>query len=488
MAVQTEVERLVRKLKSRRPAVREQALADLRALGPEAVDELLQIGARDQRRAGCSLGCWSCFAWTASQQAVQWLGGLPGWGVAWPLLASVGLTLVAMLIAYLALRTWSPIGTVALALAQFDDPRAVRALASAIDTRHVSGHPTVLAWLSRWLPRLSASDDDVLDRQARSALVRHLLRAKPAQRSLESDMTILEALSKIGDRTTIEALRPLRPGTRRRVVSPALNEAAEACAAELERRQREADWGNDEPEEPVPVDLQRYAERLKRAGKEAPWNLACGTVLLVAVLALWIAGRSEGLPAHILAAGAGGALIVLLARTPRVPVDVERALTRMVARWRSPELIGPTAEGLALDYVRDTCAVVLARMLPRIDPERPPELSAKQRGLLWAELRRPEAHAKWRRDLVLALLPALAHIGDTQALEAVRRLAAGSGDAEVRVAASAAIPGIEALLRRSRDRDTLLTPAAAPSEEVPLLRPSQAHEAEQVLLRPADGE
>jgi hypothetical protein len=180
----------------------------------------------------------------------------------------------------------------------------------------------------------------------------------------------------------------------------------------------------------------------------------------------------------------GGA--ILLPRTRSQAMEKLAALDDLRA-------IGPLLEALtfAVGVNRYLLTARLTDLLPRLRASDAPLLNQSQRRILYEALSLGDFQQE--TDLLLAILKALEQIGDAHALPIVTRLASGSSgskrEQQVRAAARACLPFLQAQIKRQRLSETLLRANPSPDAEHELLRAAAATEetAPQQLLRPHEG-
>ncbi len=187
-----------------------------------------------------------------------------------------------------------------------------------------------------------------------------------------------------------------------------------------------------------------------------------------------------------------GVLFVGLARLCAItPVQVEAIKT--LAALDDVRAVGPLLEALELrDFatftgVRAVATQALLRLLPRLRPEDAPLLDNEQRACLYRLMRHHPSDDQ--TELIIALLGAVAQVGDTQAVNPLERMTkdtqGGTPRQRVQFSAQAALTRLRqrlgrtpsTLLRAASDgpASELLHPAnaAPPTEPTQLLRPSQ---------------
>ena len=111
-----------------------------------------------------------------------------------------------------------------LAIARFDDVRAIGALAEALEFKDKRVAPIAEKSLIHLLPRLKASDASLLNPEQRFCLNR-ALRGK----NTELTVAILKAWEQIGDERAIEEVEKLARGRGRGGSSPTVVVAAQEC-------------------------------------------------------------------------------------------------------------------------------------------------------------------------------------------------------------------------------------------------------------------
>lgn len=153
--------------------------------------------------------------------------------------------------------------------------------------------------------------------------------------------------------------------------------------------------------------------------------------------------------------------------------------------------VGPLLEGLSMTGtgVRTWCIGALAELLPRVNADSAPPLTADQRSALaWAA-----AWDGYPEDLRVAALEAMRFVGDRKCLKAVESLtvreARTAADRRVRERAKRVLPEVRDAAQRVETVDRLLRPAEPPSEST-LLRPAEGGPMgdEALLVRPLDGQ
>lgn len=149
--------------------------------------------------------------------------------------------------------------------------------------------------------------------------------------------------------------------------------------------------------------------------------------------------------------------------------------------------VGPLLEGLSMTGtgVRTWCIGALAELLPRVNADSAPPLTADQRSALaWAA-----AWDGYPEALRLAALEAMRFVGDRKCLKAVESLtvrgAPTAADRRVRERAKRVLPEVRDAAQRVETVDRLLRPAEPPSEST-LLRPAEGGPMgdETLLVRP----
>jgi len=218
------------KLRSKRKRERERAEQALESLGPDAVDALLAVmekeaARRRKRRFG---GIALIVTYLALVIAISASGQGHLVGSFTGIIGSVGALFAATQLQKNA----------ASALARYDDVRAVGFLAEALEFDDKDVVKQAQEALTRLLPRLRASDHELLTNEQRRMLDRALLKNRNADLSL----AILTAYEQVGDLESVEVVERIASGKVRGVrdqriiqraaeLLPALRERAELVRA-----------------------------------------------------------------------------------------------------------------------------------------------------------------------------------------------------------------------------------------------------------------
>lgn len=244
------LERLVGKLRSRYVGERMDAQRELAEIGPAAVDGLLDIITREQRNlrrrkpiyrglviAFCALGvpaaifclvmCILC--------ALHGQGSLSGvyGGMIGTILGGFGGGVLGGFswLNFPSLRFYHA----ADALSKIADKRAAGALASAVSVAQMNPEVrvSIAETLMRLLPDVTPADADLLDEDARASL-RNMLKKGDPERETDFLITIMEALTRVGDVRALPLVQKLAalPGSTPNLTR--LQEAASVRAALLE--------------------------------------------------------------------------------------------------------------------------------------------------------------------------------------------------------------------------------------------------------------
>lgn len=182
-------------------------------------------------------------------------------------------------------------------------------------------------------------------------------------------------------------------------------------------------------------------------------------------------------------------LMTQLHRITITPQQTEQA--RQLAQTEEVTAIGPLAEALEWPDLpsRTAAAQALTRLLPLLTPDKEALLDAVQRDCLRRML--TPATAQSDPSLVIAILKALAQIGDEAALSSVQRLAENASvSPRVRFEARECLALLRQRSEEARNRNSLLRPSIAASTPADmLLRAASANPAgtaPEQLLRPGD--
>lgn len=190
-----------------------------------------------------------------------------------------------------------------------------------------------------------------------------------------------------------------------------------------------------------------------------------------------------------------GLLFVGLARLCAVtPAQVEAI--RVLAALDDVRIVGPLLEALewrdmaAFSGVRAVATQALYRLLPRLRPEDANLLDDRQRACLYRLLRHHPSDDQ--TELIVALLGAVAQVGDARAVSQLERMTRDSNGPAPRQRVSLTAQETLLLLRRRLDRSpgTLLRAASDTAAPNLLLRPATAAPTTdpQQLLRPSQTE
>jgi hypothetical protein len=232
-------------------------------------------------------------------------------------------------------------------------------------------------------------------------------------------------------------------------------------------------------------ELSDLTRRKRRTGYlQAGFGLLFCALAIANVVLVYRTGRLSGFTEAWWVGPAVLMLIGSFATASRREHDLARALEVSA----SVEAIGPLAEALKLPRMdRFIITTALKDLLPLLRPGDSALLSSYQRACLIEALRmKPNDHARF----LIALLNALAQLGDPEALPAVERLANrhARSDRERRVQETA-IDCRQALIEAAgarRSRETLLRPSEGTQPEA-LLRAAVATGEEPArLLRAAE--
>src|SRR5258708_17951514 len=125
----------------------------------------------------------------------------------------------------------------ARALALFDDPKVVGALAEALDYNDQDVETVARETLIRNLPRLKASDGEYLNSDQRKCL--HKVILKP-DKDIKLGMAILTALDQVGDDRDVLAVRRLAEGEAATANQKKLGDGALDILPDFEERSERA--------------------------------------------------------------------------------------------------------------------------------------------------------------------------------------------------------------------------------------------------------
>jgi len=220
------VKDIVSRLASGKPAVRAVAESELRGLGPEALESVLRVMADEARARSArkrifvvALAFYVALVVLVITVTKEDVGGFFGF--------------FSALMSLLAVSEMQK--GAARAAARFQDPRCAGPLAEALDFGDKGLRAEAERALIGLLPRLRASDADLLSPAQRKSLHRAL--GRPNQ---ELALAVLSALEQVGDESSLEAVRQLAeaaPGSRGRGwPSSRVVEAARECLPALEER------------------------------------------------------------------------------------------------------------------------------------------------------------------------------------------------------------------------------------------------------------
>jgi hypothetical protein len=243
--------------------------------------------------------------------------------------------------------------------------------------------------------------------------------------------------------------------------------------------------------EVVGAELSRLVDQnLKSAGR-AIWSIPLSYVLLTILLLLRLIGLSSPLlylPVLLLWAG----VIVAIGMSVVKPRKKYRPLAQTLVDLNDIRAIGPLIDALKVEDKQ--CHAIakegLIQLLPRLQPSDAELLTAEQRRLLWCKLSWPIQGIKgnlltlspdaYRTEVSfrIAILQALAQVGDSNALPLVERLAQGKAKTEelrqIQAAAQACLPSLLLRCEQIRSHTTLLRAAdASGADAETLLRPVQ---------------
>lgn len=169
----------------------------------------------------------------------------------------------------------------------------------------------------------------------------------------------------------------------------------------------------------------------------------------------------------LLSLTAGGFAIWIRAQRPRDAIEE-------ISKTADVSVIGPLLDALEMGEAegRRRVSAALFRLLPNLDAKDAAQLNGRQRAYLYRLLRQAD-RLYWPLhrdvDLVVALIEAMAFIGDRRALPHLERLAK-SREERIRRAAAQGLPILRDRLASARRDARLLRPSAP----APLLRPAQA--------------
>lgn len=142
------------------------------------------------------------------------------------------------------------------------------------------------------------------------------------------------------------------------------------------------------------------------------------------------------------------------------------------------EVLGQKGRYAYNTATRKLVSQALTRLLPRVTADEAAMLSQEQRAILRNVLKNQGKFGigeRYEADFLVAILKALAQIGDTRCLPQVQELARFAEDAEVRKAAASCLPHLQEVVEQERNSQTLLRAASAAGTPADLLlRPAHA--------------
>lgn len=195
----------IEKLYSKKASEREAARRELERLGPNAVDVLLELLEDEDRvrkkRRNIGIGVIAVVVCLMVVMAATHSGANIG--------SFTGVfTSIAALFAATAVQK-----NAARVLAEYDDIRAVGRIAEALEYDDKNVVEQAMTALTRMLPRLRASDWELLTTEQRRILDRALLKNRRAELSL----AILSAYEQVGDELSVPVVERIATGEVRRV-------------------------------------------------------------------------------------------------------------------------------------------------------------------------------------------------------------------------------------------------------------------------------
>jgi hypothetical protein len=235
---------------------------------------------------------------------------------------------------------------------------------------------------------------------------------------------------------------------------------------------------------------------IKRERRRYTWiaGLAFGLSVLIILLGVWYISRFPTNDPLFVS-------LMLLYILPGIPMQLSlrriRLWTNALFQLEDKHAIGPLSEVLALPRnvgfparEQSMARAMLVRLLPSLTPDDAAMLTDYQRACLRRTL--AMHHADLELALVLAILKALAVIGDARALPHVVELAWGrvatANQRRAQEEAQACLPILKARIAKAQDERTLLRPAETPAGTLLRPAPGVPQGDPQTLLRPTEAE
>ncbi|MBM3495068.1 MAG: hypothetical protein FJX72_12235 [Armatimonadetes bacterium] len=211
--------KLLTKLRSKKADVREAAERQIAAMGPEAVDGLLELLEKEsatrakRRKIGIAVVCCyiALFVMAALTDHAKFIGNMGG---------MTGI-MIALFAATQAQKD------AARVLARYDNKRGVGRLAEALDYNDKHVLAEVEPALIRLLPKLIATDHALLSLDQRRSLDKAIVKRGKAPLAL----AVLDAYEQIGDPDSVEVVERMAKGEVRRLDAAVVERAREVLPA-----------------------------------------------------------------------------------------------------------------------------------------------------------------------------------------------------------------------------------------------------------------
>jgi hypothetical protein len=393
------------------------------------------------------------------------------------------------------------------ALTNTDDLCAVGPLTEALRFGGAA-HDTAAVTLARLLPRLNVQDRDKLNVEQHACLLKEL-RASVNPRSVERynphfAVILLHALAELKGRKALRFVSRLAWSRADTAAQERIQQAAQECLSALIPDRQAAFSASlqavgsalrEEPEEtevgssrvqPETVDaLMSQFYRAARVYQRVAYTILAGVGIIAGILlaAFIVAVIQRGAPPAFSSIFVLDGIIFLGVFYVRYSASRTRSLVSALADTEDLRVTGQLIGALEIPdrWLLQMAITTLTRLLPRLQASDAPLLNNTQRAILcrWLDRWAMDKRDEKRNDFTIAILRALAQVGDAQAVPSVQRLATiqAKTPAQVRVRdeAAACLPFLEVRADQQHARQTLLRAATASAE------PSE------VLLRPATG-